>query len=204
MKPSERRARAFVKQVVNAAECGDCQACCHAVAVHEIGKGEYTTCEHQCPSGCAIYNRRPESCRSYYCFWRMSHAMSSVQKQGWMSTSVTNRPDQLRVIFDMESGKGDGGKGKPYIRCWQLDSPTQVLDDPIVRKVAYDIAVKCDVPLLAYYENEQRSVHLIKRLSHWRLAFLSHPQGYPVFDLTPDPLSFEKRHLVNTLRGLYG
>lgn len=54
--------------------CGHCTACCDALQVKELGKGDYERCKHLRPSGpmrgCKIYKDRPEVCGIYECLWR--------------------------------------------------------------------------------------------------------------------------------------
>src|SRR5262245_55032279 len=40
-------------------ECGGCTACCTVMAVKELGKGMYRTCEHADGRGCSTYPGRP-------------------------------------------------------------------------------------------------------------------------------------------------
>lgn len=169
--PSQRRAKARIKEIVTARSCGPCQECCDAVAVHEIGKDQYTRCEHQCSVGCAVYQVRPESCREYYCLWRLIG----------LPESQSFRPDQLRAIFDISDEKLDS---KPYIRCWQLDAPDQILTDPDIRKAAYQVSITHKIPIIGYYKNNKRSVHLIRPLLIWRNAFEDKFPQYPVYELT--------------------
>jgi hypothetical protein len=182
--PSQRRARRAVQDLILSKSCGACQACCTVVAVHEIDKPEYQKCEHQCSTGCAIYRQRPVTCRDYYCFWRMTG----------LPEGEDYRPDNLRAIFDAESftthqvkNLEDVRRSAPYIRCWQLDGPHQILIDPRIRMVAYNLAIEHQYPVIAYYQG-YRSVHLIRSLASWRQAFQRHPHlgRYPVYDLTAE------------------
>lgn len=72
--------------------CGDCTACCTVKGVRELGKPSQTPCQHLCQAGCAIYARRPTSCRDYACLWR----------QGFIDGDTRLRPDQLGVVIDYE------------------------------------------------------------------------------------------------------
>lgn len=49
--------------------CGDCQECCRVVHVVALDKPRNTVCEHQCPTGCAIYPDRPKECKQFRCSW---------------------------------------------------------------------------------------------------------------------------------------
>lgn len=67
--------------------CGECTACCSALAVAELNKPRYRACDHICPQGCAVYAARPQSCADYHCLWLDGHLREA------------DRPDRLGVIF---------------------------------------------------------------------------------------------------------
>ena len=168
-KPSERRLRVYADELMAKRPCGDCQACCQAIAVHEIGKPMAATCPHQCAAGCGIYAKRPGSCREYACAY----------KAEWLPDDVRWRPDQLRAIIDIDRASD----GRHYVRVWQLDSPTAVLDDSRIRLATYAAARRLVLPVVAYYGDAHKSIHLIDRLSHWRGAFARRFPSVPVYPL---------------------
>ena len=72
--------------------CGTCTACCHALAVEQIGKPAF----RRCPSlkfagGCEDYDARPDACRNFACLWLQGHM------------SEGDRPDLLGAIFTTTS-----------------------------------------------------------------------------------------------------
>ncbi|MEL7088668.1 MAG: hypothetical protein AAGL98_09555 [Planctomycetota bacterium] len=76
--------------------CGSCTACCSSLIIEELSKPAFTACEHDCSAsncgksyggGCAIYEDRPDSCRSFRCLWLDGHL------------GQDDRPDELGVIF---------------------------------------------------------------------------------------------------------
>ncbi len=78
--------------------CGACTLCCTAMAVPELGKPNGVECEHLTPTGCGIYEERPESCRRFVCSWL----------DGVGDTSV--RPDRVGAVMTVEDGGlGDDG-----------------------------------------------------------------------------------------------
>jgi hypothetical protein len=91
------------------------------------------------------------------------------------------------VIFDIhERAMGS----KPAIRCWQLRSETQILDDPKVRKIAYAIAAQSRHPIVARYGHlMNRSVHLISQIAKIRVDLDGIEPPVPVYLLTPDVIS---------------
>lgn len=74
--------------------CGSCRACCTALGVAEIGKAPGVACSHLCDKGCAIYDVRPRSCRSFNCLWRYG------------IVDIEGRPDKIGIVFDVTS-RGD-------------------------------------------------------------------------------------------------
>lgn len=74
--------------------CGDCRMCCKLLGVHELNKPPEVRCPHVCNHGCGIYETRPESCRTYECFW--------LSSQEWPDRAlpIELRPDRCGVVFD--------------------------------------------------------------------------------------------------------
>jgi hypothetical protein len=72
--------------------CDGCTACCHTIAVAELGLATWQRCPHErgfpyVPS-CAIYDRRPSSCRVWSCQYAL---------EGWDDDL---RPDRCGVVAD--------------------------------------------------------------------------------------------------------
>lgn len=72
-------------------KCGECKACCTAIAVQEIRKPFGAHCEHECDKGCAIYKDRPKSCAEYECGWLLG------------VTSFADRPDKVGYVIHHET-----------------------------------------------------------------------------------------------------
>jgi hypothetical protein len=74
--------------------CGPCSACCTALQVEAINKPECSRCEHQRNGwkACAIYDDRPDGCRTFECDWL----------RGKMASR--DRPDQLGLIVTAQPG----------------------------------------------------------------------------------------------------
>lgn len=72
-------------------ECGACSACCYAVGVSKLNKGQWKTCNYQSKKGCQIYGekQRPLECAVYECLW-----LAGMGKK-------RDRPDRLGMIFDV-------------------------------------------------------------------------------------------------------
>lgn len=77
--------------------CGECTACCTAMAIVELDKPEFSACEKlNTPDGapgsrpgCADYHNRPASCRGFRCAWL----------NGFPMTDASHRPDRLGLIL---------------------------------------------------------------------------------------------------------
>jgi hypothetical protein len=81
-------------QLVPGRECGDCTLCCIVPAIDkpEMQKLPSSVCGHCNGSGCAIYQERPQTCRTYYCGWRWS----DIFPDDW-------RPDISGVFAQLEN-----------------------------------------------------------------------------------------------------
>lgn len=75
-------------------ECGTCIACCRDLAIVHDGMNKLpgVTCEHcSAGAGCAIYETRPNVCRSFHCAWRSLDNLDET----W-------RPDRSGVLINLE------------------------------------------------------------------------------------------------------
>lgn len=109
--------------------CGECQACCYAIAIHlnvsidqPNDKPNYSTCPHQCEKGCGIYNNRPGECRTYSCLW-----------QNGVITNEEYRPDRFGVILDYRSTEE---QNIPVIVFWET-RPGALKEKPVQRLMTW-------------------------------------------------------------------
>ncbi len=98
--------------------CGGCTACCKTHAVTSISKEMGAWCVHsRACKGCAIYNTRPDECRSFECAWL---------HEKW---PLRYRPDKTKIVpeFKVLSGIGiilalwevkSGALQKEHIQKW--------------------------------------------------------------------------------------
>lgn len=105
--------------------CGSCTLCCTVMKVTPplptAPKPAHTPCGHCTGTGCAIYNDRPEPCRTFMCWWLGSQAVRELRLPG------TLRPDRTGVVLDMNSAgyviahchRPDAWKREP-MRTWLL------------------------------------------------------------------------------------
>jgi hypothetical protein len=73
--------------------CGECVACCvlPLIDTPELKKPEGQACPNCAGAGCAIYDARPEVCRTFNCAWKRIPSMPPE-----------TRPDRLGVMFTLE------------------------------------------------------------------------------------------------------
>ena len=69
----EQVARLETRRQATGRQCGKCTMCCTLMGVDEpphLTKPPNTKCQHCVPGkGCTIYERRPSTCRGFYCQW---------------------------------------------------------------------------------------------------------------------------------------
>lgn len=69
--------------------CDSCTSCCYNTRVLELNKPERVLCINCKDSACAIYENRPESCRSFSCAW-LQGEMFDIQKPNLSGMMVEN------------------------------------------------------------------------------------------------------------------
>lgn len=90
-----------------ARSCGECTACCTIMAVTELSKLMWVSCEHLSKTGpgCGIYTTRPHTCRGFACAWL----------QG--SFGPGDRPDKIGVMLARPPASLMGG---PAVYLWEV------------------------------------------------------------------------------------
>ena len=78
--------------------CGICQLCCEVVGIDKIDKPAGERCPDQCVKGCAIYDERPEPCRTFKCLW-LGAGDRVINADEW---GPSLRPDRCWVVFYVE------------------------------------------------------------------------------------------------------
>jgi hypothetical protein len=75
------------------AGCDGCTACCKIMQVRELDKPANVWCKHcRIGAGCAIYEERPHSCRTFECVWLQT-------QHGKNPLALELRPDTSRVVI---------------------------------------------------------------------------------------------------------
>src|ERR1700742_4398768 len=81
--------------------CGGCNVCCVALTIDEpaLQKLQGYRCKNTLPDkGCAIYETRPQTCRTFFCGWR---------RLKWVRETL--RPDSSGVLVRLHHEKAADG-----------------------------------------------------------------------------------------------
>jgi hypothetical protein len=84
-------------------ECGTCSLCCRLLDVPEAGKAKNEWCPHCRPGrGCQIYDKRPDSCRSYSCLWLIHSLFGEEWFPARSKIVIDMAPDEQHRLVDEE------------------------------------------------------------------------------------------------------
>jgi hypothetical protein len=123
-------------------ECGACNVCCVALTINdpEMKKVQGYRCRNARPDhSCAIYETRPNTCRTFFCGWRTLK---------WIREPL--RPDQSGVLVRIRvSVSADSKTAKPGVIFTLLRSSAlkaEGLAESVAAAVAADVPVFLSVP----------------------------------------------------------
>jgi hypothetical protein len=100
--------------------CGACSLCCKLLPVAALEKPHEKWCAHCRPgAGCAIYESRPETCRSFACHWLADPAAGEywAPLSSRMVVQITGGHDATyRRFVDVHIDRGatDAWRREPY------------------------------------------------------------------------------------------
>jgi len=83
----------LIDHLVAGRECGDCTACCKELVIEDpdFEKDADVWCQNcVAGKGCGIYPDRPETCKEWYCMWRLNDTFGDGL-----------RPDKCGVLFHL-------------------------------------------------------------------------------------------------------
>jgi hypothetical protein len=161
-----RRTLAAVAQSHPDRKCEGCTVCCTIQGVVELSKPYYETCRHVCNGGCAIYDERPASCRSYYCAWRLGQCDGQRPDQSALLVDMgpVIGPDGEAIcfhVYECRPGSLDTDEGERTVRQLSKKGPPVILHvygdreifqarsgQPVQMKYAKGVAPRVSLPLL--------------------------------------------------------
>ncbi len=102
--------------------CGGCTMCCKLLGVVELDKPMGVWCAHALKgSGCAIYEQRPQTCRTYDCFWLTHPEMADYWKPDRSRMVVTAQEGWSLISILVDAGYPDAWRKHPYyadLKAW--------------------------------------------------------------------------------------
>jgi Fe-S-cluster containining protein len=123
-------------------ECGACNACCIALTIDdaELQKPQGYRCHHaQRDNSCAIYSKRPETCRTFFCGWRQLK---------WIGEAM--RPDKSDVLVRMQRSvsreTGEEQLGVIFMLLSKEALKSEGLAEAVAAAVAAEVPVWLNVP----------------------------------------------------------
>lgn len=104
--------------------CGTCALCCKVMGVGELAKAPGTWCGHVVKGGgCAIYDERPPSCRSFHCEWLMSDRLGPEWKPDKARFVLSWEEDKSKLSIVVDPAQPMAWRREPYqsqIRAWAV------------------------------------------------------------------------------------
>ena len=96
-------------------KCGQCTLCCKLTPVPEISKPGGCRCQHQrMGKGCAIYKKRPMSCRVWSCRWLVEEDTADQRRPDLSHCVIDIMPDFV-TMRDNDSGEATQ---IPVVQIW--------------------------------------------------------------------------------------
>lgn len=119
-------------RVVAGRECGSCTLCCKVAAVEEVNKPNGVWCPH-CVAGqrCTIYERRPPSCRSFYCQWMLEKSLGPEWKPERAKFAMVKTEGGRRLTALADPGFPTAWRRSPYyetLKQWAADAARRAPD----------------------------------------------------------------------------
>jgi hypothetical protein len=95
--------------------CGTCTLCCKVAAVEEVAKPMGVWCAHCLRNnGCAIYDSRPPSCRTFYCQWIVAKGLGPEWKPERSKFALVKTEAGRRLTALVDPGYPSAWRRSPY------------------------------------------------------------------------------------------
>jgi hypothetical protein len=113
-------------RVVAGRECGTCTLCCKVAAVEEVDKPNGVWCAHCVPGKrCTVYDRRPPSCRSFYCQWMLEKGLGPEWKPERGKFALVRTEGGRRLTALVDPGFPSAWRRAPYyenLKQWAVEA----------------------------------------------------------------------------------
>ena len=106
-------------------KCGECNLCCKLVPVSELHKQANTKCTYQrYKKGCAVYPRRPQSCKLWSCQWLKNPDTIEMRRPDLSHYVIDEYLDYITVEFNSER------RNIPVLQIWLDEKYPTAYKDP--------------------------------------------------------------------------
>jgi len=129
-------------------ECGSCMLCCKAVGVVEIAKPSGVWCQHcKGGKGCAIYEQRFASCRTFYCQWMLEKGLGPEWKPDRAKFVLVKAEGGRHLSACVDPGFPSAWRRSPYYENLKQWAAEGLRSSPHLRIVDAMIGNRCIVIL---------------------------------------------------------
>jgi hypothetical protein len=95
--------------------CGTCNLCCKVYSIAELNKAAGQWCVHAVRGGgCGNYLNRPESCRKFFCSWRVDPNLGPEWKPEVSRFVLSTDPVLRAMTITVDPGMPLAWKREPY------------------------------------------------------------------------------------------
>ena len=147
--------------VVVGRQCGTCTLCCKVAAVEEFKKPNGVWCPHCARGSCTIYERRPPSCRSFYCQWMVEKGLGPEWKPERAKFALVKTESGRRLTALVDPGFPGAWRRSPYyenLKHWSAETvrrlPEMYLVDVLIGSRSIVILPDRDVEMGALQHDE--------------------------------------------------
>lgn len=136
------------QRVVPGRACGSCSLCCKVVGVEELNKPLGVWCVHAKKSdGCAIYQARPQSCRTFMCQWLLAEGLGPEWKPDRAKFALLKSGGGRHLTAFVDPGSPGAWRRSPYYETLKQWAKLGIPASGAVRLVDVMIGQRCIVVL---------------------------------------------------------
>ena len=101
--------------------CGECTLCCKVLRIDALNKPADVTCQHVCASGCRIYGKHPQTCKTFACtYLRATHRFGPEWRPDRAGFVITAAAEGA-LFINVDSERPESWRQRPYysqIKAW--------------------------------------------------------------------------------------
>jgi len=96
-------------------ECGTCTLCCKVMGIYALDKPRGRWCDHAMPGrGCAIYDDRPQECRTFSCLWLLDDNLGPEWKPEKSKMVLTADEASRRTMVYVDASAPNAWQREPF------------------------------------------------------------------------------------------